>query len=93
MKLKLNKKGKLCSIFVVIALISAVIIFYNLNKSLIKFVDNNPKIQINTKFNSKKNIKSVKDGHISDVVINDKKINNSKLGEYPVTYKYQDHSY
>ncbi|MDD8048628.1 MAG: polysaccharide deacetylase [Thomasclavelia sp.] len=95
MKRRLTKQGKILIVVVVAALIIGVGAYFMFFRDTcpINYKNDNPTIEINSKFNYKKNIESVDNGSIKDVTCNASKLKTNKLGKYDIEYKYDGSTY
>ncbi len=93
MKMKNNIKGKIIGIIVLIVVTIALLLIYFLVRSPIEFNEKIVKIEINSAYDARKNIKKVRNGSLKSVQINDKEVNYQKLGQYSVIYTYKKKEY
>lgn len=84
------KKHILIIIFFLLVIIGYFIFF---NSSPLIVFNNNLQLEINTKFDYKSIIKTIKDGKIDKIKVDTSKLRNDKVGSYPIIYKYKDNDY
>lgn len=84
------KKHILIIIFLLLIIIGY-FTFFNSSSSIV--FNDNLQLEINTEFNYKSIIKTVKDGNMDEIVADTSKLKNDKIGSYPIIYKYKDDQY
>lgn len=90
---KLSNKGKITLIVFLAVLVIGGVAGFFLTRSPISFKENVAKVEINGSFDADKNIEKVSGGSVKDVEIDTSKVDYSKLGKYPIIYKYNDKKY
>lgn len=90
--INIGKRNKIITVVAGI-IIMIILISYFINKPNIEFVEKNPKIEIHTTFDAKKNIKKIKEGRVEDVKVDTTSINKDALGTYKVTYALKNDTY
>lgn len=88
---KINNRAK--ALIVTLIFFSCIIcvgIYFMIKPTTFVFINNNPEVQIHCEFDALANIKKVRDGKISQVVVDQSKLNINALGEYPVKYTYKE---
>lgn len=93
-KLVLKKNVKITIVSLLgVVIIGLGIALFMMNSSVIEFTVNPAQVEINGEYDASEFIKKVNGHELSEVTIDDSKVDVTKLGEYEIIYKIKDKEY